>query len=715
MSISADDIIQTASGNFNASTGTISLPAPTTDGSTVLVFFNVISANISISGFTRPHGVTAGTPRPAILYKANVAAGENDWVTGSIAANSVAWVAMEIQNVSRLNPVEVWANPSLSNITGTVIGSNTTLTPSTSYETLVFALHVAQNASNNTVPSFSGHTNGFTQIATSSRAEASTAVSLSVSLLPGLDIGSYQCTATSSVTVNGNAVIVAVNAEGARRVPNLDLMSGAEHGTAAGRATGIAGGPPVDASNGSVSVVTTSPRSGNYCWELTGSGAAANIAWTTTGAMSLYPAATGFTNHRQYVARFSFYAPTSLPGSDVTIAAIDNGTGLSGAGVQIVYRAGSQKIGVQVVEDNLHVGTEVLSATTVTAGAWHDIDVYLDMTNRTRAQRFYAYWRLNGVDQTTAEVTTTTQVSVATFTQLRLGWTTASTAQFRFDDIAGSKHPGHYPLGDLKIVPLTVDPAGTVTVTTAANFSTFTANGTLNGTFSAATARGAVDDLPPTIGASADGLVQDTVDSAGYVEVPMSTYAMYTALQVPRGIRWYFCGWAAAAGPTTAATIGFRSNDGVAETTLFAAAEANFQNSTTAPAWMCRMHRTLSSATPPTLTQARIDALTARVGFSTDATPVVGVHSIMAELAVRNAEVQQVIETDGVFVYAILDPDTSNVIAMRLVAPADGAAWAQYTINGVTENRSALAGGEDLLVVGAEANSVVSYWTAGRS
>jgi hypothetical protein len=714
MSISQDDIIQTQTGNFNATAGNATLPSGTTDGNTVIIAVMVAGAfSPTIAGFTRSHGSSIGNARVYILQKANTVAAETTWAIGGVGtASPVVWVAMEVQNLSKLALVETFGSPSVSAQSGTSVATQTSGT-SYSFETLGFAIHGGNNTANATIPVWSGTTGNFLPIATSGRAEAATACSISVSLMTGTDVGTYQSTSTSSVTLAAaNASLVIYNADAAHRVPDIDIISGAEHGTEAGRATGITGGPPVDFTNGTVTVSTTSPRTGTYSWQATGSAAAANFGWTSTGAMSLYTAPTGYTAHRQYVGRFSFYMPT-LPGADVTVAAIDNGSGLSGAGCQLVYRTASQKLGMQVVQDTLHVGTEVLSAVAVTAAAWHDVDVYLDMTNRNRESQFHAYWRLDGVDQTEASAATDTSSAVSTFTRATLGWTTASTATIRYDDIAWSKRPGCYPLGDIGIHAVTVDPAGTVTVTTAANFSTMTANGTLNATFSTTTARGAVDELPPTIGASADGFVQDTLAATDYVELPMTTWDVYTNLGALRAIRWYFCGWAAAAGPTTAATIGFRAWDGTAETTLFAAAEPNFTSSTTTPSWICRMQRTLASNVPPALTQAGLDALAARVGFSTDATPVVGIHAAYAEVAVRAVATQTVQEQDGVLIIELYDPDTGNVIAFRLDATATAAAWADYVINGSTVHQFAAGGTTDLLIVGAESNSAVSFVTGG--
>ena len=62
---------------------------------------------------------------------------------------------------------------------------------------------------------------------------------------------------------------------------------------------------------------------------------------------------------------------------------------------------------------------------------------------------------------------------------------------------------------------------------------------------------------------------------------------------------------------------------------LFAAEAAGFTNSTTAPDWVAKM-LTLADVD----TQAELDALAFRVGFSTNTTVAIGINAIYAEVAV---------------------------------------------------------------------------------
>lgn len=109
----------------------------------------------------------------------------------------------------------------------------------------------------------------------------------------------------------------------------------------------------------------------------------------------------------------------------------------------------------------------------------------------------------------------------------------------------------------------------------------------------------------------------------------MTSYTLAAGESVS-GARMLAPGWAVSA---TAATFGFRYLTTGAEVTLQAGTvDPNFDNSTTAPAWVCKM-LTLADVD----TQAELDALKFRVGFSSDATPNVGIHAIACEVAIKEA------------------------------------------------------------------------------
>jgi hypothetical protein len=122
------------------------------------------------------------------------------------------------------------------------------------------------------------------------------------------------------------------------------------------------------------------------------------------------------------------------------------------------------------------------------------------------------------------------------------------------------------------------------------------------------------------------------------MEFPMSTYTLQPG-EVIAGVRAVVVGWAAT---TTAATIGLRGFDGTTETVLADAADPNFDNSTTAPGWIAATWNT-----PGGWTQAKLDAATLRLGFSTDASPAVGAHAIYLQVIITRPGLTATLKASG--------------------------------------------------------------------
>jgi hypothetical protein len=247
---------------------------------------------------------------------------------------------------------------------------------------------------------------------------------------------------------------------------------------------------------------------------------------------------------------------------------------------------------------------------------------------------------------------------------LRLGWVANTTATVRYDDVVVTNVGGHFPLGDYAVTLLKPDPAGTLTISgTSTNFQTFTSNGTL-AAWDATVARNAVDEVPPTLGASADGFAQVGIAASDYVEIPMETLNAAVAGGAIRGVRAIICGWAASA---LAATVGFRFHDGVTELAPIGFGNKLFDNTTT-PGWFATMIRGVTSRQD--WTQAKLDALTVRAGFSTDTSPAVGVHAVYCEVALKLCDLVRVGSAEDIFfVDARIDTDSSAYIAFVVTTP----------------------------------------------
>lgn len=670
MSLSAGNFIQgfgtPSVGSFNATSGLATLPSATTAGNTImLVVGSSGGLDVAVSGFTRVTGVDpSGSRRGGIFVKAT-AGGETSWTITVSSAQPTVWAAYEVENIDVDNPVDVttaWSSGGPASI------ANTATSPiSTTYDGVAVGVFFGANLSGTTVPVWSSYadkpgtvnTTGYTVLSESSRVEASTAFNMAVVFKPTQQLGQYGVQANLSPSSNFGVGLVMLTATGAKRASRIDAMCGFEIGTVAGITNGAAAGyAPFDAIAGTPAIVSGG-RSGSYCAELSASAATEYLEWTTAGSLGFYaPAAPPV-----LVDRFSVLFPGSLPAADTELFSF--GTSAVAGACVLRYRSSGTKLGMKVSA----TGTEQFTGAVV-ADVWYNVDVRFSVATST----WTADWRVDDLDQAQASLT---GQAVTTLTRARFGWATAATATVRYDDLAVSKVPGHYPLGDLRIYPLMVDPAGTLAVyalgspdpTSEVNFNTFTANGGSLAPWNATTAKNAIDDIPPTIGASADGLCQITPASA-WVRIPMQTYNGGTT-EVPRAVKWYWCGWAASAQANNIAFGMSTLIGGVTYAlTAFLAADPNFDNSTTAPGWVCRMHRGGLAGEPDDAmiwTQEMLDNLYCEVGGSSDATPDVGIHAVLAEVAMRAVDAPQPLFGD--LAAASSDPDSGGIVGVSLTAP----------------------------------------------
>ncbi len=675
MPLSTSNIIQQNGGTFTGTSGSATLPVATTAGNTVLMILAGTAGAVSASGFTSMKansliGVTGNH-----LWK-NTAGGETSFTLSNGGSNLTAWVCLEVEGLDQSDPLDV-AGASFAIGTGGTLASPTSPIVST-YDGLVICSHAGEDLTSTTAPTWSGHTGGLTELIEASGNNGTISIGLSVSTAitytGALQTWQSTATKTGGSGQNASSMILVLTAANAKRAADLEACTGFEFGTAAGIALGGGAGVHnqlVDGVTGSPAVVSTSPRSGTYCLELASTAAAENVLWNGPGA-TLFTLA-NVTN--QCTLRFSFYFPTSLPAADVVLASLTPYV-VSADAVVIRFVNSSSKIGVKVGS-----GTEVFSDTTVTANQWISFDGAVDGRTTTHTFDWSLDYADNGArtEQTRATATATV---VATGWAVRLGWTASTTATVRYDDWAVSNKLWHYPIGNLQVLAITPDPSGTVTLSgTTTNFNTFSNNGTL-AAWNATTARNAIDEVPPTIGATADGLCQVATAASDYVEIPMTTVDAAAMGAAIRGVRAVACGWAAS---TTAANIGFRWHDGTGELVLQGAADWQFDNSTTTPAWFARM---VKGTTRQDWTQAKLDALTFRVGFSSDASPAIGVHNVIGEVALRVGDIVRVTEVEGAFFVDVrYDPDSSAIIAFIVTTPAGtrGATF-NWTVSGTPDS-----------------------------
>lgn len=663
---------QVNSGLFLGTSGSASLPAATTAGNTVLLVIGHGTAVFTApTGFTRD-GAASGGGAAALqaIYRKTAVDGETSWSFSLSQSAMCEWWAVEVEGLDNTAPVDTTpqfqSTGSGTSIDSAGAGSNVL---STVYDGLVVAAYTGNNATNSTVPSFSGYGQGLTEYVDIGQSSGATAHGLAVALASVAAPTTWDVAATTSVSCSAlSGVHVVYACTGSRRLANLVQMAGFEWGTTAGLATGPAGAAPFDVVTGSPAIVSTSPRTGSYCLEVSASAAAENVQWNA-GSIALYGSSA------YLVARFAVYSPSPLPGADLDVASLNRTT--AGADVVLRYRSASGTLKLQV-----GAGTEQ-AGPTVAANTWYGIDVRFDVSGTT----YLCDWQVDGVDQTQA--TLSGQVA-STANMLVLGWTGASTGTVRYDDVAVSQVRGQYPIGDVRVYPLAVDPSGTVTISgTTSNFGVMTANGTV-GAWNATNARNAIDDIPPDLSATRDALVMVTASATDYAEIPMATRNAAANGESIRGAKLYLPLWAASA---TAATIRVNVTDGTDVYALYAEADPN-ADATATPAWVCRMVRSTSSPfSPPVWTQPRVDGLAVRVG-SNDATPDIGVDAALVELAMRAGEARTVIGESGTpaSTAGAVDPDSGAVISTTL-APVGLGATLRWTDSGGSGSQSVAAGG----------------------
>ena len=661
--------LQQSSGTFTGTTGSATLPNPTTAGNTIVLVVGQTNNLVTPSGFTRATPGPFVAPLPGIYWK-NTAGGESSWTIAPSASAVVCWASFEIEGLDQSNPVDVVTTTISS---GTTASLSTGTTPiSSTFDGFGYAVHVCLDNTDGSSPgTWSGHTGGFVEVIEQGGSEATRSLGMSVSIaVPALSLSTWSCTATKTAPVgeSSSATIVLFAAAGAKRAADPVLIFGGEILTSAGLATGAVGAnsiAPLNSFTGNVTVSTANPRSGTGHLRLSSSSAACNFRWTAGGALS------GATVGQQ-VGRFSF-DPNTLPGVDFVMWTLTPSA--SGTAVVVRYVTATGKIGVKI-----GTGTEVFSDAAITGSTYASLDYRVD--GRTTAYTFD--WQLMYADGATPVVQTQATMAGATVATAQWhidgGWANAITVTLDLDDIVISSIGGHYPLGDYNILPITVDTGSSLTVSgPTTNWNKMTANGTM-AAWDGAHALTAIAEVPAVVGASATGFAQVVNSTTAYVEIPLSTIDAAQNHGATRGVRLYACTWAAS---TLASTIGLRAHDGVGELNLLVDADVGADNSTT-PAWICRMVRGVGRQD---WTQAKLDALTARVGFSGDTSPNIGVHSIMGEVAIRIGDLITIGGPDeyGGMLQQRLDPDTSGIISFILTATVDHGYTLTWDLLGVTQ------------------------------
>lgn len=554
--------------------------------------------DVTWTGWTKLLEGDEGTSTHYAFYKRVKVAGDTTFTVswGTSTKGTVGWASYTGQDAS--NPDE---NAAVTVHTASSTGYDSgTATPAGKGRTALMACFARSTTSANQPETWTASAELTERLDTVNAANPWIPLHIADSNGPVDQISHLYTAILSSGESHGAGVLIyLVPAAPVGPAPTVAACAGFGMGTTAGWATGNVGNKVFDTVS-TPTLVTTNPRTGGYNLQLTSTTAVRKLLWDTNtvgtgktrGTMVLY-------------VRF----PGSLPGNDVVLAGINSA---GAANSWIKYVSVGTKLQAQITSGTARDGPVVVADT------WYR----LDMTYDVRANPQNLDWMVDGVAQTRATVGT----AASTIAEFQTGWDASTTATVDYADLVVSVTPGDFPLGAHRVYLLKADVGDTAAqIGTADSLCRFTSNGGgLDVTFNSANILAALSEVPPTISAAADGVYQRTSGAGNAVGIPMTSYQMGSGEQMS-GCRIVIPGWSASA---VANAIEMRAYNGSAESVLFPAADPNFDNSTTTPAWLCKMF-------PGVTSQATMDALVVRLGYSTSIVPAPGAHAVYAEVAIH--------------------------------------------------------------------------------
>ena len=279
----------------------------------------------------------------------------------------------------------------------------------------------------------------------------------------------------------------------------------------------------------------------------------------------------------------------SLPASDVT--SVIGATANTGSSLALGYRASDQKLTLR-----WGTATQEVSSTAISAGTWYVLDLRVSAGANPRT----ADWRIDGVTQPAAS----SAEAGGLVAYIGPGTTTATDVfSANFDDIIATTSGADYPIGAGSVLPLQVDGVGTHN--NSGNFADD------DGTAIDANSWTRIDEVP--ISSTADHVRQTSASSTSYLDFSFANPSGSCIKAVNAILGYTSAGNPSNNGRTsiyTDTTERVVYSGDMSETSL------SYRTATIAP----------SGAS---WTQAQVDALTARIGYSTDVNPVPQWESLM--------------------------------------------------------------------------------------
>jgi hypothetical protein len=707
--LSADNFVQESTGWATVAASAafdVTLPAGTAAGNTVLVIItsNVSNQIIPPGGFIVDFSSVLGSSGSTANRKPGVSAAESSWTftnTSGLSRN-VTWYVVELSGLELVLPLDATATSGASAAISDGGTRSTTTTPENSgLSTLQLAVFGWRNATTAGAGSWSGYTNGFSEVVDHVDA-AGSGEHYGHGIARRFEqttTGAFECTATFAGPGDGAWAMLLVYraADSPIRAPLFELAGfdwgthgGVANTTSVGEADKLLGAAPTGTWGTHYLIQAASGRNDGYGLRIAVSSAICYVP------LRIHP--TG-TSAPVYGLNLRMVSATGT----VVVA---EGMWTSGLATlfQVLYDAAANKFGVRWDT----AGTPAWQSGTTAPGTWVWIDLRPLLVKNT-AGDFVFDWRLEtaaGV-YTDQPAATTTSVGATELSFLRLGGNVSQTMTCDYDDVVGSRFSSAYPLGPHKVALVTVDAAGTPSVSgTAANFSVFTSNGTL-GAWNAANARNALDEVPPTISAAADGVCQTAAAAADYMEFPMADPTV-AADEYVSGVRLLAAMWGGTGSGT--GTLGIRGHDGTTEATLIPATTSYDAASPTAvsatdPLWLAKLWQPSGG-----WTTTKINAAVVRVGFSSDATPDMGVHVVYLEVAKGKTRTMPMFGVAGdVTVDARLDPNSLGVRSLFTATPEGKPATLHYELSGTPTDVSVPAAASDTQTLDAADAPTTNY------
>lgn len=389
--------------------------------------------------------------------------------------------------------------------------------------------------------------------------------------------------AFSSTTANSASTFA--TAASFNTCPNQTVTAGYTTGLEYGRTPYTA--DSLFAQGVGASIDGTVARTGGYSLKVAAANAAGNANYFVTPTRATQ------------VVRFALRLNT-LPAANV--AQLLSMTAGGGGSLHLRYVAASQKLAVAIT--GATGGTPVVANanTTVTAGAWQVVEIRYAVGTTTHA----AAWQINEADQPGATVAgTATAIS-----QTYFGTRVADTFTAHYDDILMSNDGTQYPLGDGRV--RTLSPDGMGTHSGAASFQDN------DGTAIDAASWQRLDEVP--LNTTTDFIQQVTAGGTSYAEITLAN----TTETCIRSAHGYVSIHSASSNQSNVAKVSIfdGATESVVKSGSFAANNTLSRDGA----------KPLTPAS--TWTQAAVNGLVARFGYSTDVAPIPILDGVLVEYEV---------------------------------------------------------------------------------